>query len=288
LPAGGAGVPAESTIAIGSVLANRYEVEEILGSGGMGVVYRVFDRQLKESVALKTLHPSVAAAEPGLLERFKQEIRLARRITHRNVVRTHDLGESGGILFLTMELVEGTPLDQLISRRGKLPLDVTLPIIKQILRALEVAHEAGVIHRDIKPGNVIVQTSGFVKVMDFGIARLIEGRFRQTAITQAGSVVGSPDYMAPEQLLGEAVDHRVDIYSAGCVMFECLTGRRVFEAPHVMALISRHLDRERPDPAALEGLPAAVIAVVEKALAREPSGRWASAGVMLEAVEALG
>src|SRR3989454_8433797 len=156
----------------GTLFANRYEVKEVLGMGGMGVVYRAFDRELQEAVAIKTLRPDVLGGDGVALERFKQEIRLARKIAHRNVVRTHDLGEVDGMYYLTMEYVEGTSLKQLIETRGPLPVPVTLTIGKQLCRALEVAHEQGVIHRDIKPQNMAVEPSGVLKVMDFGIARL--------------------------------------------------------------------------------------------------------------------
>ncbi len=273
----------------GTVLANRYELREVLGSGGMGIVYRAFDRELSEMVALKSLHPGLVAGEAAHLERFKQEIRLARRITHRNVVRTHDLGEHGGRYFITMEYVDGTTLDVLIKRRQRLPADVTVTIAKQVLRALEVAHEAGVIHRDIKPGNLVVDPSGFVKVMDFGIARLgADQSVGKTSLTQAGAVVGSPAYMAPEQLLGEEVDSRVDLYATGCVMFEALTGRWVHEAPNMAALVARHIENEVTNVAALAPeIPAPLAAIVMKALAKNRADRWPSASAMLAALEAL-
>ena len=138
-----------------------------------------------------------------------------------------------------MEFVEGSGLDAIIARRGVLPLPVVLPIVRQVLRGLEAAHEVGVVHRDIKPGNILVQPSGAVKVMDFGIARLAERSAGQASLTAAGAVVGSLEYMAPEQLLGEAVDLRVDVYATGCVLYECLTGRRLHEATSIMALIAK-------------------------------------------------
>jgi serine/threonine-protein kinase len=277
-----------AALAVGTVLSGRYELRELLGAGGMGVVYRAFDRELSETVAVKSLHPALQFNDPAFLERFKQEIRLARRITHRNVVRTHDLGEHNGTYFITMEYVDGTTLDQLIARRGKLPVDVTLTVVKQVLRALDVAHEAGVIHRDIKPGNLVVDAAGFVKVMDFGIARLADPPVGSTGLTQAGSVVGSPDYMAPEQLLGEEVDLRVDLYATGCVMFEALTGGKVYQAPNVMALIARHLEEPIPTVAAVAPeLPAQVAELVQRALAKNRAERWPSAAAMLAAAEAI-
>jgi Serine/threonine protein kinase len=255
----------------------------------MGVVYRAWDRDLQELVAIKTLKADQLHYDQTMLERFKQEIRLARRITHRNVVRTHDLGEVDGTYFITMEYVEGTSLEKLIARRGRLPVNVTLPIGKQLLRALEVAHEAGVIHRDIKPQNMVVDGSGFLKVMDFGIARLAEGQQREgkaKGLTQAGSVLGTPDYMSPEQLMGEELDARADLYAAGAVLFECVTGQTVFQAPTVMALVAMHLESAPRDPRTVNPeIPDSLAAVISKALAKRREDRWSSAAEMHFALE---
>jgi serine/threonine protein kinase len=273
-------------IATGQVLGDRYEIKALLGQGGMGMVYRAFDRQLGETVALKTLRPDLVASDSTTLERFKQEIRLARRITHRNVVRTHDLGEVGGVYFITMEYVAGTNLKDLIRLRGKLPIGVTLTVGRQLCRALEVAHEQNVVHRDIKPHNIAVEPSGFIKVMDFGIARLMERTGE--GLTQAGTAIGTPEYMAPEQLMGEAVDARADLYAAGAVLFECLTGRLVFAAPSLTALIAKHLEERPADPRAVNPeVPPALSAAVLKALAKKPADRWASAGALAEALDAI-
>jgi serine/threonine-protein kinase len=272
----------------GQVLGNRYEVKALLGQGGMGMVYRAFDRQLGEMVALKTLRPELVASDSTTLERFKQEIRLARRITHRNVVRTHDLGEVDGMYFITMEYVAGTNLKELIRQRGKVPVGITLTIGKQLCRALEVAHEQNVIHRDVKPHNIAVEPSGFIKVMDFGIARLME-RTGGEGLTQAGTTVGTPEYMAPEQLMGEAVDARADLYATGAVLFECLTGRIVFQAPSLTALIARHLEDEPQNPRELNPqVPEPLAAAVLKALAKKPDQRWSSAAELAEELEKIG
>jgi HAMP domain-containing protein len=227
----------------GQRLAGRYEIIEPIGSGGMGVVYRALDLELSEPVAIKTLRREFVA-DSTALARFKSELRLARRISHRNVVRTHDLGEADGMYFITMEYVEGTSVKALITERGRLPVHATLPIAKQLCRALEVAHEEGIIHRDIKPHNMVLAPDGVLKVMDFGIARLLG---RTQGMTQTGMVVGTPEYMAPEQLLGEDVDARADIYAVGVVIYECLTGRTPHTADNPMALISRVLE-QRPVP----------------------------------------
>ena len=229
--------PAGNGLRTGQKLAGRYEIMEVIGSGGMGVVYRALDLELSEPVAIKTLRRELVT-DSAALARFKSELRLARRISHRNVVRTHDLGEADGMYFITMEYVEGTSVKTLIAERGRLPVHATLPIAKQLCRALEVAHAEGIIHRDIKPHNLVLAPDGVLKVMDFGIARLLGGA---RGVTQTGMVVGTPEYMAPEQLLGEDIDVRADIYAVGVVIYECLTGRTPHTADNPMALVSRVL-----------------------------------------------
>jgi serine/threonine-protein kinase len=296
VPPGGGAAGAAPTVASaaatasrlgpGSVLAGRYEIRQQLGAGGMGVVYRAFDRQLKEPVAIKTLKPELLG-DATLLERFKQEIRLARRISHPNVVRTHDLGEADGTYFITMEFVEGTSLDELLKRRGSLPVDVTLAIGRQLCRALEVAHSQGVVHRDIKPQNLVVDAKGFLKVMDFGIARLVEGRQPPgEGLTAEGSIIGTPEYMAPEQLMGQAVDGRTDLYAAGVVLFECATGRRLFSGSSFATLLLKQVQDPPPDPRSIvPALPEAFATIILKALAKRPEDRWQTAGEFSQALE---
>ncbi|PYO92490.1 MAG: hypothetical protein DMD58_01750 [Gemmatimonadetes bacterium] len=272
----------------GATFAGRYEVKEMIGAGGMGVVYRAFDRELQEPIAIKTLKPEAMAGGSAGLDRFKQEIRLARRIAHRNVVRTYDLGEQNGMYYLTMEYVEGTSLKQLIVSRGKLPVAVTLTVGKQLCRALEVAHAEGVIHRDIKPQNIVVEPSGFLKVMDFGIARLANPP-KGKGLTEAGTSIGTPDYMSPEQLSGAELDPRSDLYAAGVVLFECLTGRLPFEAETTWALVAKHLEEETPDPRKFNAeVPPVLAAVILKAMAKNPADRYATATEMHDALARLG
>jgi serine/threonine-protein kinase len=279
--------PPTGALGPGALFSGRYEIKDVLGSGGMGVVYRALDRQLGEMVAIKTLKPELVQKDASSLERFKQEIRLARRITHRNVLRTHDLGEVDGIYYITMELAEGKSLSDLIQKRGRLPVGVTLTIGKQLCRALEVAHEEGVIHRDIKPQNMVVDPSGFLKVMDFGIARLVEGkRPNERGLTAQGAVIGTPDYMAPEQLTGDELDGRADLYAAGAVLFECLTGRPVFVASTITALIAAQLTDPAPDPRTINrDVPESLARVILKALEKDRNARWASAVEMGQALE---
>jgi HAMP domain-containing protein/predicted Ser/Thr protein kinase len=272
----------------GALFAGRYDVKEVLGAGGMGVVYRAFDRELQEPIAIKTLKTEAMAGDSVALERFKQEIRLARKIAHRNVVRTYDLGEVNGMYYLTMEYVEGTSLKQLIVARGKLPVAVALTVGKQLCRALEVAHAEGVIHRDIKPQNIVVDPSGFLKVMDFGIARLANPP-KGKGLTEAGMSIGTPDYMSPEQLTGEELDSRSDLYAAGVVLFECVTGRVPYEADTPWALVAKHLEEEAPDPRTLNSeVPEAFAAVILKAMAKSPVQRYASAAEMHDALARIG
>lgn len=279
-----------SRLGPGSVLAGRYEIRAQLGAGGMGVVYRAFDRQLKEPVAIKTLKPELLG-DATVLERFKQEIRLARKISHPNVVRTHDLGEADGTYFITMEFVEGTSLDELLKRRGSLPLDVTLTIGRQLCRALEVAHGEGVVHRDIKPQNLVVDAKGFLKVMDFGIARLVEGRQQPgqgQGLTAEGSIIGTPEYMAPEQLMGQAVDGRSDLYASGVVLFECSTGKRVFSGSSFATLLLSQVQDPPPNPRTLNPqLPEAFAQLLLKALSKKPEDRYQSAGEFHQALERI-
>jgi serine/threonine-protein kinase len=272
----------------GALFAGRYEVKEILGSGGMGIVYRAFDRELQEPVAIKTLRPEVMGGGSSALERFKQEIRLARRIAHRNVVRTYDLGEVNGMYYLTMEYVEGTSLKQLIDSRGRLPVAVALTVGKQLCRALEVAHAEGVIHRDIKPQNIVVDPTGFLKVTDFGIARLANPPQGQ-GLTEAGVSIGTPDYMSPEQLSGAELDPRSDLYAAGVVLFECVTGRVPYVADTPWALVAKHLEEDPPSPRALNAdVPETFAAVILRAMAKEPGQRFASAAEMHDALADVG
>jgi serine/threonine protein kinase len=194
-----------------------------------------------------------------------------------------------GAWYITMEYAEGTSLAELLKKRGRLPVGVALTIGKQLCRALEVAHEAGVVHRDIKPQNLMIDPGGFLKVMDFGIARLAEGhRPSEAGLTRQGMMIGTPEYMSPEQLLAGEVDGRADLYAVGAVLFECVTGRSVFEAPTVTAMIAAHLQDLPEDPHQLNPeVPEAFAQVILKALAKERKDRWQSAAEMYEALESV-
>jgi CheY-like chemotaxis protein/tRNA A-37 threonylcarbamoyl transferase component Bud32 len=257
-------------LAPGAVLANRYEIRSVIGRGGMGVVYRAFDRELSEDIAIKTIRRDLLTTDPVLGEQLKSEIRLARRISHRHVVRTHDLGEADGIAFVTMECVTGITLRELLETRGRLGSASTLAIARQFADALAVAHQAGVIHRDVKPENALVDAEGVLKVMDFGIARIAAASTR----TSTGLIVGTPAYMAPEQLVDEAVDARADLYALGVVLYECLCGHPPFGGANMVAMIAKVLTTP-PTPVSqhVPDVPPALAALVMRLLAKAPDQR---------------
>jgi serine/threonine-protein kinase len=279
---------AEGGLKPGQTFAGRYEVKDLLGVGGMGMVFKAVDRELGETIAIKTLKQDFLESDPTALERFKSEIRLARRISHRNVVRTHDIGEQGGVYYITMEYVDGTSLKELIRARGRLPLHITLSVGKQLARALEVAHEQGIIHRDIKPANMVVEPDGVLKVMDFGIARMAV-RAGQEGVTQAGMIIGTPECMAPEQVTGAEVDQRADIYAAGCVLYECLTGRPPLTADNSYQLVAKLLEEMPEPPRTLNAeVPAALDALIMRTLAKDPAGRPQTAVALHDALAQIG
>ncbi|MBL8721418.1 MAG: protein kinase [Myxococcales bacterium] len=262
-------------LGIGALLGGRFRVEAALGEGGMGAVYRARDEDLDDLVALKVLRPEVAEV-PGILERFRREVKLARRVTHPNVARTFDLGVDGEVRFLTMELLQGTPLSRR-TRAGGLP-DV-LRIGAEIARGLVAAHAAGVLHRDLKPDNVMVEASGRVAITDFGIARGLDpdsSRMTQTV----GQTLGTPAYMAPEQVEGRPLDGRADVYALGVVLYELITGELPFTGDSVFAMAAARLTQPVPDPREKRpDLPLAVAELVRAAMARRREDRPSAADV---------
>ena len=259
---------------VGASFAGRYDVLAVLGRGGMGAVYQVLDRELDEEVALKVLTPEAFAEGTQAVQTLKQEIRLARKITHPNVVRTHDLGEADGIRFLTMEYVPGTTLRELLDRRGAVALAPGLQIAKQLCRGLGAVHEAGIIHRDIKPQNIMVLPNGVVKLMDFGIARA-EGADHAAL---DGLTVGTPFYMSPEQALGRELDARSDLYTVGVVLFELFAGQRPFPGRDAAEVMQKHVSLEPPRLSTFRpDIPEYLERVVVACLAKRPERRPASA-----------
>jgi CheY-like chemotaxis protein len=264
--------PAALHLPEGHLLAGRYEIEQAVGFGAMGTVYRARDRELGDTVAVKVLRPELLA-DASIVERFRAEVRLARRITHPTVVRTHDLGEAGGVHYLTMEYVEGLTARALLDSRGRLGAAAVLALATQLADGLDAAHAQGVIHRDIKPQNLLLDARGTLKIMDFGVSRLADGTGMD-----AGLLIGTPAYMAPEQILGEEIDERADLYAVGVVLFECLTGRLPFIADSPLALVGRVIREEPPAAIAVQpDVPAALSAVVERLMSRSRDERPASA-----------
>jgi HAMP domain-containing protein len=273
----------------GDVFADRYEILGTLGKGGMGVVYRARDRQLDELVALKLLRPEALAADPTLLDRFKQEIKLARKITHRNVLRTHDFGETGGVAYISMEYLEGVTLKELIKSRGAFPLGVGLSVAKQMCHGLGAAHETSVVHRDIKPQNMLIlPESGELKIMDFGISRVSSVEPGTSGLTTAGTVMGTPDYMPPEQAQGRPADFRSDLYSLAVVFFETFTGKLPFKGDTPMAVVVAHIQQPAPSACSVNPkLSAELDALIQKGLAKDPARRWQSTEQLLAALSAV-
>jgi eukaryotic-like serine/threonine-protein kinase len=266
----------------GTVLAERFEILQLLGQGGMGAVYKARDLELDRLVALKLIRPDLAS-HPEILRRFKQELILARDVTHRNVVRIFDLGQAQGIKFITMEYVEGQDLRGQIRDKGKFSPEDAVPIVLQIAAALEAAHHAGVVHRDLKPQNIMIDKDGRVYVMDFGIARSLE----TPGMTQTGALMGTPEYMSPEQAKGEKVDARSDLFALGIIFYEMLTGISPFKADTAMAMMFKRI-KERATPLAQLnlGVPGVLSDIVSKCLEIEPEQRYQSARAILDDLEA--
>jgi CheY-like chemotaxis protein len=268
---------------VGARFAERYDVLEMVGQGGMGRVYRANDAELGAEVAIKTIRASALADDPQLVDGFKSEIRLSRLITHPNVVRTHDLGVIDGMVYITMEYVRGVSLRGMIEARGHIGPSAALALGAQLCRALEAAHAQGVVHRDIKPENVVLSHEGVLKVMDFGIAQLVQG-LGEASGTSSGTV----GYMAPEQLLGEPADARADLYAVGVVLFECVTGRRPFASLDPFVLVSEMLRSTPPEAATFNAeVSPAFSALLASLLLADPNERPASAGQVAAQLEAM-
>ena len=257
-----------------------YRIEGLLGRGGMGEVYRAFDTEHDRVVALKVLSEHLAA-DKGYRERFRREAHSAARLNEPHIVPIHRYGEIEGRLFLDMRLVPGRDVAEVVANEGPMDPARAVSIISQAARALDSAHADGLIHRDVKPSNILVTGTGedeFVYLVDFGIARSTTDT-QGPALTQTGAALGSFDYMAPERFLERPADKRVDVYALACVLFEVLTGRRPFMGDGLAVLMYAHLNTDPPAPSSLRpDLPHALDAVILKGLAKEPDERWATAG----------
>ncbi|MFD4240082.1 protein kinase [Streptomyces sp. NPDC058525] len=278
----------------GSLAGGRYQLRDLLGAGGMASVYLAYDSALDRQVAIKTLHSDLGR-EQSFRERFRREAQAVAKLSHTNIVSVFDTGEGevtfagsgaadGSVMpYIVMEYVEGQPLgsvlDADIRQYGAMPADKALKVTADVLAALETSHEMGLVHRDIKPGNVMMTKRGVVKVMDFGIARAMQSGV--TSMTQTGMVVGTPQYLSPEQALGRAVDARSDLYSVGIMLFQLLTGRIPFDADSPLAIAYAHVQEEPVAPSSINrSVTPAMDALVARALKKNPNERFPTAAAM--------
>jgi serine/threonine protein kinase/predicted ATPase len=267
----------------GSIFADRYQIEEEIGKGGMGTVYRGFDKKLNEEVALKIIKPEIAADE-ATIERFRNELKLARKITHKNVCRMFDFHEEKGIPFITMEYIQGESLKNFIVKKGKLSEEQTIEITRQICRGLSEAHEIGVVHRDLKPQNIMIDPKQKAKIMDFGIARSVEVK----GVTQTGVMIGTPDYMSPEQVEGKEVGHTSDIYSLGVILYEMVTGTLPFSGDTALSIALKHTTEVPLDPKKVnDSLSQDLSGIILKCLEKDRGQRFQSVDEMVSEFEAI-
>jgi len=267
----------------GTTLANRYEIIEELGKGGMGRVYRVEDTKLKQEIALKLIKPEIAK-DKKTIERFRNELKLARNIRHKNVCGMFDLGEAEGAHFITMEYVRGEDLKSLVRRIGQLPIGKSISISKQICDGLVEAHRLGVVHRDLKSNNIMIDKDGNARIMDFGIARLV----KEKGITGEGVVIGTPEYMSPEQAEGEELDQRSDIYSLGVILYEMVTGRVPFERDTALGIAMKHKSETPKDPKTVKAdIPYELSRLILTCLEKRKDNRFRSAEELLSELKKI-
>ena len=258
----------------GTTFAGRYEIIEELGKGGMGKVYRSFDKQLKEEVALKLIKPEIAS-DKKTLDRFSNELKIARKIVHKNVGRMYELMENKGVFFITMEYVPGQDLKGLIRQSGQLAMGTAISIAKQVCEGLAEAHKLGVIHRDLKPSNIMIDKEGNARIMDFGIARSLKAK----GITGAGVMIGTPEYMSPEQVEAKETDQRSDIYSLGLILYEMVTGRVPFEGDTPLSIAVQHRSDIPKDPREINAqIPDDLSLLILRCLEKDKEKRYQSAG----------
>ena len=268
-------------ITAGSTFAERYQIIEELGKGGMGRVYKAYDTKIKEKIALKLIRPEIAK-DKKTIERFSNELRLARKVRHKNICGMFDLGEEIGTHFITMEYIPGEDLRSLVRRIGQLPIRKSISIAKQICEGLDEAHRLGVVHRDLKSNNIMIDKEGNVRIMDFGIARSLEAN----GITGAGVMIGTPEYMSPEQVEGKEVDQRSDIYSLGVILYEMLTGRVPFKGETALSIAMKHKSEAPQNPRWLnDQIPDRLSRLVLMCLEKNRERRYESAQFLLSALK---
>jgi serine/threonine protein kinase/tetratricopeptide (TPR) repeat protein len=263
---------------VGSVLGGRYEIQALLGMGGMGAVYKAHDLEVDRAVGLKVIRPDLAG-NPAILARFKQELILARQVTHKNIIRIYDLSEAEGVKFITMEFIEGEDLRTILTRQGKLTSDEAISIMRQACTGLQAAHAEDVIHRDLKPSNIMRDTAGRVVIMDFGLAKTVTG----DGMTQTGMMIGTMEYMSPEQAMGTELDARSDIFAVGLIFYELMTGNMPYRAESAIAsLVKRTQERAAPLHEVDPTVSIAVSHIVSKCLERDPKNRYSSIQELLD------
>ena len=290
---------------VGQSLGSRYQIQRLLGTGGMGAVYAAWDRELNVVVALKTVRPEIAANPETARElerRFKQELLLARQVTHKNIVRVHDMGEVDGIKYITMPYLEGQDLASVLKQEGRLSVGRVMRIARQVASGLAAAHEAGVVHRDLKPANIMLESHGEALIMDFGVARSTETHTvfsvtgagnlkvdRKAGGTGAGSVVGTIEYMAPEQARGESVDHRADIYAFGLILYDLLLGRtRATRTGSAIAELNLRMQEQLASPRSVDtDIPEALDRIINKCIQKELTERYATTAELVADLERL-
>jgi serine/threonine protein kinase len=267
----------------GSTFAERYQIIEELGKGGMGRVYRALDKELNEEIALKLIKPEIARHQKSI-DRFKIEIKLARKVIHKNIGRVHELMEEKGIRFITMEYVPGEDLKSFIRRSGQMAVGTTLRVARQVCEGLAEAHEMGIVHRDLKPNNIIIDKEGNARIMDFGIARSLMTK----GITEKGVMISTPEYMSPEQVEGKEVDQRSDIYSLGIILYEMLAGRVPFEGDTPFTIGVKHKSESpRPPKEWNEQIPDDLSQVILKCLEKDKENRYQSVGEVRSDLESI-